>query len=323
MTEEKKQQKKSVPFIEILKGAARIIWQNRFLLWFGFLMALGSPGSFNIGGNEKDFGDQEEKFRNFAESHWQAVITLAIIIFAIGIILFLISLVAKAGLVKSVNLISQNKKTSFREGWKSGKKYFGKLFGLSLLFFLVIFVLVVVLAIPVVYLVFAKSWAGAILVGLFAIAIFIPLIFIFSLTKIFAELYIILSDLNILNAVETGYNLLLKNTGNSIIFALLLLAVALAAAIILLPVAGIVLFILVPTGIVLYYLSKVAFIMFLGFAIIFFLTAILFISSIFQSFRMTAWVLFFREIAKVEKPKTEKIAEEELKKSIAITPEKA
>jgi len=323
MPESNKSQKKSVPFIEILKGAARIIWQNRFLLWFGLLMALGSPGSFNIGGNEKDFGNQGEKFRNFIENHWQIAITLAIIIFAIGIILFLISLVAKAGLVKSVNLISQNKKTSFRDGWKSGKKYFGKLFGLSILFFLVIFVLVIVLAVPVVYLIFAKSWADAILVGLFAIAIFIPLIFIFTLTKIFAELYIILSELSILNAIETGYDLLLKNIGNSIIFALLLFAVGLAAAIILLPVAGIALLILVPTGIAFYYLSKIAFIIFLGFAIIFFLTVILFVSSIFQSFRMTAWVLFFREIAKVEKPKAEKIAEEELKKSIAITPEKA
>src|SRR4030042_4271717 len=119
-------QKKSIPFIEILKGAARIVWRNRFLLWFGLLMALGSPGSFNIGGKEQDLGGRGEKIKNFFETNWQIVAVFAVVLLAIAIILFLISLVAKAGLVKSVNLIGQNKKTNLSEGWGAGKKYLGK-----------------------------------------------------------------------------------------------------------------------------------------------------------------------------------------------------
>ena len=102
-------QKKSIPYIEILKQAGRIVWQNRYLLWFGLLMALGSPGSFNVG-NNNDFGSQGDTAKNFFALHWGIVLALVIILFAIGIILFLISLVAKAGLVKSVNLVAQNKK---------------------------------------------------------------------------------------------------------------------------------------------------------------------------------------------------------------------
>lgn len=307
--------------MEILKQAGRIVWQNRFLLWFGLLMALGSPGSFNVG-NNNDFGSQSDTAKNFFETHWGIVLALVIVFFVIGIILFLISLIAKAGLVKSVNLVAQNKKTDFKTGWKSGKKYFGKLFKLAILFFLAIFVIIFVLAIPIIVLAASKFWIGAILVGILAIAIFIPLIFIFSLTKIYAEFYIVLSNLRIRSAIETGYGLFVKNIGNSIIFALLLAAVSIVAGIVLLPVAGIALVILIPTGIAFYYLSKIAFAIFLGVAILIFLAAILFVSSIFQTYKTAAWTLFFQEIAKVEKPETEKVAETELEESLAATPEK-
>jgi hypothetical protein len=314
-------QKKQIPYIEILKQAGQIVWQNRFLLWFGLLIALGSPGSFNIG-NNNEFGSRGEAAKNFFALHWGIVLALVIILFIIGIALLLVSLVAKAGLVKSVNLVAQSKKTDFRSGWKSGKKYFGKLFKLAILFILAIFVIMIILAVPVIYLIAAKFWFGAILVGIFAIAIFIPLIFIFALTKIYAEFYIILSDLHIRSAIETGYGLLVKNIGHSIIFALLLVAVSIVAGIVLLPVAGIALVILVPAGVAFYYLSKIAFAIFLGCAILFFLAAILFVSAIFQTYKTAAWTLFFQEIAKVEKPETEKVAETELEESLAATPEK-
>lgn len=316
------EKKKQIPFIEILKEAGRIVWRNRFLLWFGLLMALGSPGSLNVNIDEKDFGGKGEYVTNFFETHWQIALIIVAVLFVVGIILFLISLVAKAGLVRSVNLISRNKEAGFRDGWSSGKKYLGKLFKLALLFFLATFVIVIVLAIPVIFLVVAKSWVSAVLVGLLAVAILIPLLFVFALTKVYAEFYIILSDLRVRSAIEAGYNLLLKNIGNSIIFSLLLVAVSIAAAVILLPVAGIALVVLVPTGIAFYYLNTIAFAIFLGFAILLFLAAILFVSSIFQSYKMTAWALFFQEIAKVEKPETEAVVEKEIENVIAGAPEK-
>src|SRR4030042_3330792 len=203
--------KNQVLFIEILKQAGRIVWQNKFLFWFGLLMALGSPGSFNIGGSNEDLGSRGEAVKNFFEAHWQIVLVAALVLFVIGIILFLISLVGKAGLVRSVNLIAQDKKSSFKEGWRVGKKYLGRLFKLFLLFFFATIIIVLVLALPVIYLAVTGSWLGALLVGLLAVAIFIPLIFVLALTNIFAEFYIILAALQVWSAVEAGYNLLLKN----------------------------------------------------------------------------------------------------------------
>lgn len=323
MTEEtKNSRKKQIPFLEIFKRAGLIIWQNRFLLWFGFLIALSSPGNFYIGKNNQDFNKQQEKIKNFFEIHWQIAAIFMLIFIAIGIILFLISLVAKAGLVKSVNSISRNKKMNFSKGWHSGKKYLRKLFWLSILFSLTIFVIVVTLAIPVVYLFASQSWVSAVLIGLLAIAIFIPLIFIFVIIKAFAEFYIILSDLQVRNAIEAGYELLIKNFGNSIIFTLLLIAINIVAAFLLLPVATIAILLLIPSGIIFFYLSKIAFAFFLAFAILIFMTVILFVSSVFQTYKTSAWTLFFCEIAKAEKPETEKVTEK-IEKPVTASLEKA
>lgn len=257
------------------------------------------------------------------EAHWQLVIAIGLILFAIGIALFLISLIGKAGLVRSVNLIAQNKKTNFRQGWKAGKKYLWNLFKLFLIIFFATIIIVLVLAIPVIFLAVKGSWLSAIAVGLLAVAIFIPLAFVLAITNIFAEFYIILSEIQIWSAVESGYNLLLKNIKNSLIFSLLILAVNIAAGIVLLPVLGVALLILVPSGMLFYHLNKVVFGIFLFFAILLFVAFALFVSSIFLTYKTTAWTLFFREIAKVESEEAAKVLEEESEKEIAAAPEKA
>jgi hypothetical protein len=319
----KNPQKNDIPFIELLKEAGRIVWKNKFLLWFGLLIALGSPGSFNMGNSDDWNGKGGDTARNFIETHWQVVLAVALVIFAIGIALFLISLVGKAGLIRSVSLIVSKKKTSFKAGWKEGKKYLGKLVKLFLLFFAATLVIILVLGLPVVYLAATGSWISAILVGMLAVAILAPLIFVLALTNIFSEFYIVLSDLGVWSAVESGYNLLLKNIKNSIIFGLLLMAVSIVAGLVLLPVALIVAAVLIPAGTLFYFMNKIAFAIFLIIAIFLFLLAILFISSVFAAYKTTAWTLFFREIAKAESEETAKISETEPEEEIAVAPEKA
>ncbi len=135
MSEIKKPIKKEIPFIGILKQAAQIVWRNKFLLWFGILIALGSPGSLNFSGGNNEFSGKGEAAKQLLESNREFILAAIIIVFAIAIILFIISLVAKAGLIKSVNLIASGKKSGFKKGWKEGKKYLGRLIKLFILFF--------------------------------------------------------------------------------------------------------------------------------------------------------------------------------------------
>jgi hypothetical protein len=315
--------KKEVPFLEIFKQAAVIVWQNRFLLWFGVLVALGSPGSFNYSGRDNDLGKNGVVAKQFFETHWGIVLLVILVLFAIGVALFLVSIIGKAGLIRSIIKITQNKKTAFRQGWREGKKYLWKLVGLSMLFFAVILVIVLVLGVPVVYLIIAHSWISAILVGILAISIFIPLLFILAITNIFSQFYIILSDLKVWSAIEAGYNLLLKNIANSLIFGLILMAVSMLSMLVIVPVVVIALIVFVPAGVLFYSLNAVAFSIFLFFAILLFLVLLLFVSSVFQTYRITVWTLFFREIAKVEVPEAEKEMENEKQEEILAAPEKA
>ena len=79
-----------------------------------------------------------------------------------------------------------------------------------------IVIILLVLATPAVYLFIIKSWISAVILTLLAVAIFIPLAFIIGVTAILAEYYIVLSDLKVWSAVETGYNLLIKNISKNI-----------------------------------------------------------------------------------------------------------
>jgi hypothetical protein len=101
------------------------------------------------------------------------------------------------------------------------------------------------------------------------------------------------------------------------------MVVNMIAALALLPVAGLALLILIPTGVLFYFLNKIIFGFFIAIAVLLFLAVVLFVSSIFLTYKMTAWTLFFREIAKVEKPETEKVVEKGPEKEITAAAEKA
>ena len=252
------------------------------------------------------------------KANWQLVVILALVMLIIFIALFLLSLIGKAGLVKSVNKLSKNEETNFKKGWAQGKKYIKKLFQLYLLFFFAAFIIIAILALPVIYLALIHSYISAVLVGILAVAILIPLMIVIALVNKFSEIYIILSDLKIFSAIEAGYNLLAYNLKKTIIFGLIIFALRIAAGIVFLPVVLVLMIILVPAGYLFHALSLVSFIIFLVFAIPVALAALIAVSAAIQTYTSTAWVLFFQEIAKVKEPETEKVTEESAEIAAAV-----
>ncbi|MFA5872023.1 MAG: hypothetical protein WC858_04895 [Parcubacteria group bacterium] len=309
--------KKEFPYVEILKKAGNLIWQNKFLLWFGVLISLGS--GFDLGriGNNEAAKNQTEEF---AKANWQAMVLIGLVALAIFILLFLISLIGRAGLVKSINLLSRDKEASFKKGWTQGKKYLLKLFQLYLLFFLASAVIVAILAMPVIYLAMMHSFVSAILIGILAVAILVPIMIVITLVNIFSGIYIVLSDLKIFSALEAGYNLLIHNLKKTILFGLIIFALRIAAGIVYLPVVLILLVTFVPAGYLFYNLSLIPFILFIIVATPITLAVLIAISAAIQTYTSTAWVLFFEEIAKAKEPETEKVIEKA--DEISIAPEK-
>lgn len=314
-----KEPHKQIDFMGIFKRAALIVWRNRFLFWFGLLMALGSPAGLNFSSSNNDFSGNSAAKNLFLE-HWQLAATAALAFLSLVIFIFLISLIAKAGLIKSVHAITLEKDSSFKKGWKEGKKYFLKLFKLFLLFFVAVIIIVLVLATPVIYFLLNHLWFWTFLFGLLAIAIFIPIIFVLAFTNIFAEYYIVLTELKVWSAIEAGYNLLLKNLGNSLVFALLFLVVDIILGLAMLPVIGIAFLILFPAGVLFWTINKIAFGIYAALAILAALVVLLFFGAVFAAFKTSSWTLFFKELAEVKKEEAEKITEEEKNQDIAAAP---
>jgi len=153
-----------------------MVWQNKFLWWFGIFIALGSPGSFNFSGNDNQM-EKSGQFMNVLKDHWQAALAGALALFCLGHHSLSSFPHRQSRPYKSVYKINLGKKATFREGWKEGRRYLGKLFLLGLMMGIVIIVVLLVLATPAVYLFIIKSWISAVILTLLAVAIFHPTCF--------------------------------------------------------------------------------------------------------------------------------------------------
>jgi hypothetical protein len=298
-----------IKYIEILKSAWSLTWKNRRLWWFGLLIALGSPGlNYNLGKNEKIDSATFQKASDFASQHLPWIIAGAIIIFLLVIFLMLIGIIARAGLIKSIDSVSKNQPMSFKAGLKEGKKYLGKLFLLGLAIFFLIFASIVVLALPVTFLAISKSYIFAIFLGILALLILFPVMILAGFLYLFGNLYVVLADLSVWNALEKSYELFRKNLLSSIIMYLLFIPVSLA-----LFMAGVAVFILLAVvfaaiGVAMYAaFSKIGAIITAAIGISIFLAIMMAVRSVFETFSQAAWYLFFLEIAK---PKAEEMVVE-------------
>jgi hypothetical protein len=304
----------NINYIEILKKAWQTTWKNRFLWWFGLIIALSSPGglnfNFNTGKNEKIDETTVQKAADFIVQNMHWIIIGAIALVAFVIVLVIAGTFARSGLIKSIDSIFKNKPAGFKAGMKEGKKYFWKLIMLGFSIFFMTFASIVILAIPVIFLLASGVYIAGALLGIFALFILIFIIILASFLKIFGNFYIVLGELTIWNAMEKAYALLQKNFLTSIIMGLLFMPLGLAFMMLVIVVLIALAIIFIPIGLVLYFTAGTS-----GAVIaacigaIFFLVIFLALRSVYETFAQSAWYLFFLEIAK---PKVEEKVEEEI-----------
>lgn len=308
---------KKVDYIKVFRDAIKITWRNRFLWWFGLFVTLGSIGNMNYSFNRSknpEFGRViGEQFQNIFQDHLSWLLLGAALVF----LLLALRILGKGALIKSAHSIANNQLSSYRSGFKEGKKYFLRLIGLGifLTFFLIVGMLV--LATPVIFLFANGNHVVGVVLAIFAILILIPLVIIFVFLKEFSSFYIVLGDLKIFSAIESAYALFEKNILSSIIFALLFIPLGIIimflAIMLLIPLA----IIFLVLGFISYLiLSKIGAFIVLLLGVLVLVPAFIFIRSIWEVFAQTAWVLFFQEIASPKseetiQEKTEEIEEKE------------
>lgn len=302
-----------IDYLNILKNSWHLTWHNKYLWWFGFILALGSRGfNFNFPLNTNSERIDNDKFiqatSDFFSRYWQWIAVGAALLFTLIIVLAILKIISRAGLIKSVAAISLGESATFKKGFNEGKRYFWKLLFLGLIIFFFIFGIILALFTPVVFLIYLKSYIWAAILGVLAILLIIVLGIIVSFIKEYAQLYLVLANLNIKDSLENAYLLFRKNILPSVIFALILMAAGMVVGLAILFSFIIIAAVFVMIGLAFYLLLKWVGVAIVAVPGVLLLIAVgLFIQSVFETFRQTAWVLFFREIAAV---KSEETAEE-------------
>jgi hypothetical protein len=242
-------------YAEILKRAAQIVWRYKFLWALGFLVALGSGGGSGGGNNSGwresfDPGSQAavemERAAAHLEQFWAAYagafIGLLCLGLLVGLVFWLVKLVAEAGLVDAVNKIEDGQKASFAQAMSGGAAALLRMIGLKIILALPIFLIVGLIGLLGVGL-FGGTIAAAVsessagvgamlgALGLF-LACLIPLlcvIFILAIVIFFIDLFavrgIVIRNLGVVAALQHSWSVIRGNLLEVILLGLILLVI--------------------------------------------------------------------------------------------------
>jgi hypothetical protein len=314
---------KKIQYLDILKRAFLMTWNNKFLWVFGLFVFLGSLNS-NLNFNTGKVSETNEKFQsvvNFMQSNPRTSLALGLMFLLVAIVFFLMRFLGMAAIIKSANNISVYSQSKIRAVFSEAEKYLWRLLLLEIIVNLALLVVIIILVFPISYLFALKANTLAILSGIIAVVIFVPLLLIAYFLRRYAYFYIVLGDMKIRMSLELAYSLLRKNIRESLIMGCTTIAAAvvfLAAAFIFIAASVIM---IVAIGLALYFLlTKIGAVIVFVAGGITGIILLLILFSWYSSFVQTIWVLFFQEISLEKQP--EKKLEEKVDSAEKIpTPE--
>jgi len=242
-----------------LSRAWTIIWENKFLILLGVIVALGSGGrgTGGAGGRGGSSGGGESSL----DSPWwdppslptqvgfpEAVIILAvlgIISFAllVALLLWIAATIARGGLIAGVSTIEDGQSSSFGRAWMLGWSRGWRLVGIGL-----------APAVPGLLLFLVGLAAAGLYAGLTGIVgerlslpvavslgvpfvlvacILVPAALVLSLLRTFANRACMLEDMGVIASYQRGLNVLVQNIGPALILFLLQIAISAVLAVVL------------------------------------------------------------------------------------------
>lgn len=233
-------------FGKVLGRAWEITWRWKMLWVLGFLAALGqgnSGGPYNYTINESDFqrfgyhlGDSAQEFFTLLSGLIFGIICLFLII---AIALWVVSVIARGGLIAGVQQVEEEGSTSFGKAWTVGVRKFWTLFGLGILAaiptILLIFIGVAVLALGIftgVGLLDVSEATGitaiilvSIICGGFLCCGLFILVLVLEQIRVYGERAAILDDLGWIDAFKKGWEVLINNLGATVVLWLIFFAI--------------------------------------------------------------------------------------------------
>jgi hypothetical protein len=244
---------------EIITSAFRITLRNRYLWFFGFFVGLGSGGGGG-GGGGGDFDEQSSAeiasisaVQQGAFGNVLLIVGLVLLGLLILLVFFALYVVSQGGPTESVAAIDRGETRGFSSTWRAGARNFRRVLLQILLFVGLVLGLLLAVGIPVALLVAgafatdstAMRAAAVIVAVLVVIALLVVVFVLLAIVRQFARRELVLHGEGVLGSVGSGYRLLRRNLGRSLLVWLIQLGLMLAAGIALLIaliVVGVILF---------------------------------------------------------------------------------
>lgn len=237
---------------KIISRAANIVWDHKFLMVLGFLAALGGGSTFNF-----DFNSQGGDFRGFNPNQMPGggnfpfdlpfrggfeaaprLTFLALLALCLGfflaLLLFVVSNVARGGLIAAVDAIEEGGRPTFSAAWRAGWHRLWTLLGIGILpaipFFIIFMVgLLGFLGMTGLRAVNASPAQMGIPFGGVAailICLLVPVSLLLGLLRTFANRAAMLEGQGTLDAYGRGFSVLMANLGEAILLFLLQIVIS-------------------------------------------------------------------------------------------------
>jgi len=236
---------------KLLGRAWNIIWEHRFLILLGVLVALGGAGwggnvNLNVSlprGDVRGFDFRlpyPEELGLPTGFVAVAAIVLVGIALIIGIVLWAISTIARGGLIAGVNAIESGAPSDFGGAWRAGWEKGWRLLGIGVLPAIPSFILGLGVAAAFVglYLFKVETTPRLMNIGLVAplvalACILVPVAVVLSALRTFANRACMLENLGVLASYRRGVEVLLENFGPALVLFLLQVAISIGLGIVL------------------------------------------------------------------------------------------
>lgn len=242
-------------YSKIINRAASIVWNHKFLMILGFLAALGGGNNFNFnfdgnngnqgldpgqfpGGGEFPFNGTFPGFEMEPRTTALAVVFPCLLLL-LGLLIFVVSNVARGGLISAVDTIEDGGHSSFAQAWRAGWERLWTLLGIGILPAIPFFIFLLMgLAGFMGMMSFRAVNAPAAPLGLPLAGVFgaltcllIPIALILGLLRTFANRAAMLEGYGAWKAYGRGLSVLVENPGEAFVLFLLQVAITIGLAI--------------------------------------------------------------------------------------------
>ena len=247
---------------KLLRRAWDIVWEHKFLILLGVLVALsdgGGSGASTGGAGNFDWDAQGPRIsppREFPQlprvpelgRNWEIpalpialIAALVGVAVMLGLVVWIVSTVARGGLIAGADAIDAGLTTDFGPAWRAGWRKGWTLVGIGILPAIPGLILLILGAVGAVgYLGLARIDGSnsplppnAAAVGILAVlaCLIVPIAVVLSLLRTFANRACMLEDTGVLASYKRGFSVLMENLGSALVLFLIQIVVGIGIGI--------------------------------------------------------------------------------------------